>query len=153
MRKAFAGLPTNSAILDGELCLIDLGSGASFYRLMHQMRTRWPEEELLVFLAFDLLHQDGVDLRSLSLSERKRELARLCRQSHMPFLKQVESFPDGEALFDHCNLFGLRASFPSGGRRVTQAGRATTGSNQNAPIGSASTWSGISCSRPRASPS
>ena len=24
-----------------------------------------------------------------------------------PFLKQVETFPDGEALFDHCNQFGF----------------------------------------------
>ena len=34
---------------------------ANFYRLMTQMRTRWPEQKLLVFLAFDLLQQDGVD--------------------------------------------------------------------------------------------
>jgi bifunctional non-homologous end joining protein LigD len=54
-----------------------------------------------------LLHQDGVDLRSAPLSERKRDLNRLCRQSHTPFLKQVEIFPDGEALFDHCNQFGF----------------------------------------------
>ena len=71
------------------------------------MRTRWPEQELLVFLASDLLHQDGVDLRSQSLTERKRDLNRLCRQSHTPFLKQVETFPDAEALFDHCNQFGF----------------------------------------------
>ena len=74
MRKAFAELPMNSAILDGELCLIDPGGGSNFYRLMHQMRTRWPDESQLVLLAFDLLHQDGVDLRSLSLTERKRDL-------------------------------------------------------------------------------
>ena len=72
MRKTFAELPTKSAILDGELCLIELGGGAHFYRLMHQMRTRWPDESQLVFLAVDLLHQDGVDLRSLSLTERKQ---------------------------------------------------------------------------------
>ena len=60
-----------------------------------------------MFLAFDLLHQDGVDLRSLSLTERKRDLTRLCRQSRTPFLKQVETFPDGEMLFDHCNRFGF----------------------------------------------
>ena len=48
---------------------------------------------LLGLLAFDLLQQDGVDLRSLSLIERQRDLNRLCRQSHTPFLKQVESFP------------------------------------------------------------
>ena len=27
--------------------------------------------------------------------------------SHTPFLKQVETFPDGEVLFDHCNKFGF----------------------------------------------
>ena len=107
MRKSFAELPTNSAILDGELCLIDPRGGAHFYRLMTQMRTRWPEEGLLVFLAFDLLHQDGVDLRSLPLSERKRDLDRLCRHLQTSFLKQVETFPDGEVLFDHCNKFGF----------------------------------------------
>ena len=31
----------------------------------------------------------------------------MCRQSNTPFLKQVETFPDGEALFDHCNQFGF----------------------------------------------
>ena len=58
-------------------------------------------------MAFDLLHQDGVDLRSLSLSERKRDFNRLCRQSHTPYLKLVETCPDGLALFDHCNKFGF----------------------------------------------
>ena len=81
MRKVFAELPTNSAILDGELCLIDPSGGANFYRLMTQMRTRWPEQELLVFLAFDLLHQDDVDLRSHWLTERKRDLTRLCDEA------------------------------------------------------------------------
>ena len=48
MRKAFAELPTNAAILDGELCLIDPGGGATFYRLMTQMRTRTPDEAQLI---------------------------------------------------------------------------------------------------------
>ena len=90
MVEAFADLPAGAAILDGERCLIDPGGGANFWRLMTQMRTRWPEESLLVFQAFDLLHQDGVDLRSSPLSERKRNLNRLCRQSHTRFFKQAE---------------------------------------------------------------
>ena len=81
MVEAFAKLPTQTAILDGELCLIDPTGGAHFYRLMHQMRTKQPDESQLMFLAFDLLHQDGVDLRGLPLSERKRDLTRLCRRS------------------------------------------------------------------------
>ena len=39
MVEAFAKLPTHSAILDGELCLIDPRGGAHFYRFMAQMRT------------------------------------------------------------------------------------------------------------------
>ena len=71
------------------------------------MRTSHPDESQLMFLAFDLLHQDGVDLRGLPLTERKRDLTRLCRQSRTPFVKQVETFPDGAVLFDHCNRFGF----------------------------------------------
>ena len=107
MRKAFAELPTNSAILDGELCLIDPGGGANFYRLMHQMRTRWPDEGPLVFLAFDLLHQDGVDLRSLSLTERKRDLDPIVPTVAHAFPQTGRDLSDGEVLFDHCNKFGF----------------------------------------------
>jgi len=42
------------------LCLIDARGAASFYRLMAEMRTRWPNEQQMMFLAFDLLHQDGL---------------------------------------------------------------------------------------------
>ena len=45
--------------------------------------------------------------RSQPLTERKRDLNRICRQSHTPILGQVETFPDGEALFGHCNEFGF----------------------------------------------
>jgi hypothetical protein len=107
MAEAFGKLPTRSAILDGELCLIDPRGFAHFYRLMAQMRASSPNESQLKFLAFDLLHQDGVDLRGLPLSERKLDLDRLCRQSKVPHLTRVETFPDGNVLFDYCNKFGF----------------------------------------------
>jgi ATP-dependent DNA ligase len=107
MAEAFSKLPTQSAILDGELVLIDPRGAAHFYRLMAQMRTSTPDESPLMFLAFDLLHQDGVDLRGLPLSERKRDLRRLLLKSKVPFLKEVQTFPDGAVLFDHCNKFGF----------------------------------------------
>ena len=100
MVEAFAKLPTQSAILDGELCLIDTRDSADFYRLMAQMRTSHPDQSQLMLLAFDLLHQDGVDLRGLPPSERKRDLDRLCRKSKVPYLSQVETWGD---LFDYCN--------------------------------------------------
>jgi len=80
MVKAFGKLPTQSAVLDGELVLIDPCGAAHFYRLMAQMCMSEPDEAQLMFLAFDLLHQDGVDLRGLPLSERKRDLDRLWPQ-------------------------------------------------------------------------
>jgi ATP dependent DNA ligase domain len=71
------------------------------------MRTSTPDESQLMFLAFDLLHQDGVDLRGLSLTERKRDLRRLCDKSWVPFMRQVQTFPDGPVLFEHCSKFGF----------------------------------------------
>jgi bifunctional non-homologous end joining protein LigD len=107
MAEAFAKLPTSSGILDGELVLIDPRGAAHFYRLMAQMRTSSPDESQLMFLAFDLLHQNGVDLRGLPLSKRKRDLHRLCVKSKVPFMKEVQTFPNGELLFDHCNKFAF----------------------------------------------
>jgi bifunctional non-homologous end joining protein LigD len=68
------------------------------------MRSRSPDESRLMFLAFDLLHQDGADLRS-ETSLRKRVLDRLCRGARVPCLHQVEVFADDEILFDYCNHF------------------------------------------------
>ena len=42
MVEAFGKMPTQSAILDGELVLIDPRGAAHFYRLMAQMRTSHP---------------------------------------------------------------------------------------------------------------
>lgn len=62
----------------------------------------------MMFFAFDLLHQDGLDVLGLPLSERKRDLDRLCRKARvLPFLSQVETYPDAEVLLDYCNRFGF----------------------------------------------
>jgi bifunctional non-homologous end joining protein LigD len=98
----FAHLPTRAAVLDGELCLIDATGAANFRWLMATMRSRRPDERQLMFFVFDLLHQDGVDLRQLPLAERKRDLHRLCVKSRVPFMRQVQTFPDGAVLLEHC---------------------------------------------------
>jgi hypothetical protein len=61
-----------------------------------------------MFMAFDLLHQDGVDLRGLPLSERKRDLPQLCAKSRVPFIREVQTFPNGPLLFDHCSKVWFR---------------------------------------------
>ena len=107
MVEAFGDLPARAAVLDGELVFFDAKGQADFRQLHNQMRTRWPDEAALVFMVFDLLHQDGIDLRGLPLSERKHNLDRLCRKAKVPFLRQVQTFPDGAVLFAHCAKFGL----------------------------------------------
>jgi bifunctional non-homologous end joining protein LigD len=98
MTEAFGKLPTQSAILDGELCLIDPRGSAHFYRLMAQMRTNHPDESQLMFLAFDLLRQDGVDLRGLSLTERWRDLERLSPQREGALSPPGRDVPRGRGL-------------------------------------------------------
>jgi ATP-dependent DNA ligase len=48
------------------------------------MRTRWPDESQLVFLGVDLLRQIAGAVR-----------------------REVQTFPDGPVLFEHCNRFGF----------------------------------------------
>ena len=90
MAEAFAKLPPET-IVDGELRLVDPRGAAHFYRLMREMRTNHPDELQLVFLAFDLLFERGIDLRGLPLTDRKRDLHRLCSKSKVPFLREVQT--------------------------------------------------------------
>jgi hypothetical protein len=71
------------------------------------MRGKSPAESALVFHAFDLMHCDGVHLRDLALSERRRDLERLCRKAKVPFLRLVEQFPDGPTLFRYACEYGF----------------------------------------------
>ena len=71
------------------------------------MRTSHADETQLMLLPFDLLHQNGVDLRGLLLSNRKRDLDRLCRKSRVPFLRQVQTFPKWCAAVRALHKFGF----------------------------------------------
>src|SRR5262249_13016018 len=58
---------------------------------------------------FDLLFEHDVDLRRLALSERQRDLARLCNKARkeVPSLFLVESFPECEPLLEWCEHYQL----------------------------------------------
>jgi len=107
MVDAFIDMPVNSTIIDGELCFIGGDGQADFHRLHREMRTRWPDEDQLVFIMFDLLHRDGVDLRQLPLTERKQDLVKLCRKSILSRMKLIQTFPEGDVLFQHCARYGF----------------------------------------------
>src|SRR5262245_42737224 len=73
------------------------------------MRQRRPDSSRMAFFAFDLLFEHDVDLRPLPLSERQRDLARLCSKARkaVPCLFLVESFPEGAPLLEWCGNYGL----------------------------------------------
>jgi ATP dependent DNA ligase-like protein len=100
-------LPASSAVLDGELVYVGADGQARFYALMREMHSRSPEESALMFFCFDLLHENGVDLRGLPLSERRRDLERLCRKARVPFMKMAEQFPDCQILFQYACDYGF----------------------------------------------
>lgn len=76
--EAAAALPVTSAWLDGEVTVVLRDGRSSFGALQNRGATS--DGRQLVYFAFDLLHQDGHDLRPLSLDARKRALAALFSQ-------------------------------------------------------------------------
>ena len=80
------------------------------------MRSRWCSS------ASTSSSQDGVTLTRLPLSERKKDLRRLCSKSRIRYLKWVECFPDGEILLRHCEqrLDRPYVSGPSSGWQKTK---------------------------------
>ncbi|HYD11472.1 MAG TPA: non-homologous end-joining DNA ligase [Allosphingosinicella sp.] len=72
--EAAAALRVQAAILDGEMIVQD-PTGRSDFRAFRGVIERQPER--LLFMAFDLLHQDGRDLRALPVEERRSRLGDL----------------------------------------------------------------------------
>lgn len=80
MQRIPDALAARSAVLDGELCVLD-GRTPSFHYIQRRnvlsadvaIRTAALEHPAL-YVVFDLLHIDGVDLLELPLAERRRRL-------------------------------------------------------------------------------
>ena len=64
-------------------------------------------DDLCAVMAFDLLSQDGKDLRRLPLAERKRRLEGLVIHASNPSLSNIAPHPDGEELFAKMEELGL----------------------------------------------
>src|SRR5262245_21438845 len=149
--EAFAALRTDF-ILDGELCLTD-GRGRSDFRALHAgLPQRQPHTSRMAYFAFDLLFEHDVDLRALPLSERQRDLARLCNKARkeVPCLFLVESFPEGEPLLEWCEHYQLEGIVSKRLSSRYSSGTCRDWQKQNVMAGAKQTSSGTSCLKARA---
>jgi len=75
LARAAEHIPAESAVLDGEVVVIDQKGGTSFSDLQAAFQEGAKVD--LTYFAFDLLHLDGHNLRDLSLLKRKKFLDKL----------------------------------------------------------------------------
>jgi bifunctional non-homologous end joining protein LigD len=101
-----------SAILDGEIAVLDEQGRPSFERIQPRIMASGTgaiaalaRSRPAVFFAFDLLYLDGRDLRGLPLEERKRRLRSIVTESAL--VRISESFDDGAALLEAAKKQGL----------------------------------------------
>ena len=82
-------------LIDGEVVVLDKNRVPSFSALQAALSEEKPDD--LVFFAFDLLFEKGMDLRGLPLADRKARLERLLERGageRMRFVQHLESRGD-----------------------------------------------------------
>jgi bifunctional non-homologous end joining protein LigD len=122
-----AALPCSSALLDGELVVLDGRGRTSFAALQAALAAE--DEDALVLYLFDLPHLDGSDLRETPLSGRKERLRalveRAARGTEPPLLRYSDHLVgQGPHFFRQACEWGLegivskRADAPYRSRRT-----------------------------------
>ncbi|HWK31203.1 MAG TPA: DNA ligase D [Terriglobales bacterium] len=97
------------AILDGEVVAFDENGVPSFAEIQPRIHGRLTkalqQSNPVTFFAFDLLYVDGVDLRGVALSERRRELAARLRPGGS--VRLSDQFVEGAPLLNAARERGL----------------------------------------------
>ena len=88
---AIAKLPASTALIDGEM-VAEGSDGISSFSLLQQ-DLKASRHDRMAFYAFDLLHLDGADLKSLPLVTRKETLAALVNGRSGRETVQLERVP------------------------------------------------------------
>ena len=117
-------LGCSSAIIDGELIVQDEQGRSDFQAFQHAMRH---EPHRLVFMAFDLLHLNGEDLRSTPLIERRERLFNLvgCHDPHCRIQHSEHVIGGGGAMFNACDRMGLEGIVSKRIRSRYRSGRSS----------------------------
>lgn len=102
----FKKLGVKSAILDGEIVVLDENGKSNFALLQNALKGENPEA--LVFYAFDLLYLDGSDLRNQPLEIRKQLLKKVLKENKSKKIIYSEHWlAQGEELFTKACEEGL----------------------------------------------
>lgn len=106
LAKALGGLKVKSALIDGEAVVEDSRGVTSFVKLVEALDAGGSND--MRFIAFDLLHLDGVDLTPGALIKRKELLEAVMKKSrskHLGFSAHVAG--NGETMLEEACTLGL----------------------------------------------
>lgn len=103
---AIERLPTNTAILDGEVVALDPNGASRISALQQALSQRGTAG--LVFQLFDVLYLEGFDLRPIGLETRKGLLEKLLSRNTDSRLQYVDHVVGhASEFFEHCRRLGL----------------------------------------------
>ncbi|TPL30157.1 ATP-dependent DNA ligase [Mesorhizobium sp. B2-4-7] len=103
LARTAAGLDVESAIIDGEIIVLNDDGLSDFGALRKAITSR---QQDLYFVAFDLLHLNGHDLRDMPLEDRREILAELIPEGqHIQFSQALPG--DAKAIFHLVDKAGL----------------------------------------------
>ncbi|MEP6655707.1 MAG: DNA ligase D [Betaproteobacteria bacterium] len=121
LAQALARLPVDTAWLDGEVIVTDAQGRSSFQALQNALAAATAAP--LTYVAFDLLHLNGFDLRGVALTQRKRLLQGLL-SSTSTNIKYSEHFAvEGAAFLQNACALGLEGMVSKRGDLPYRAGR------------------------------
>ncbi len=98
-------LPVKDAWIDGEVVVLDASGKSSFQGLQNALGGG--DVKGLAFFAFDVMHQDGHDLRGVPLVERKKILSALLAQAQGVVHAGPEARGGGSGFFSQACKLGL----------------------------------------------
>jgi len=101
------GLKAHAVVLDGEAVVLTDRGDTNFSALESYVSSKGPDrgKHNIIFIVFDLLYLDGMDLRDVPLIERKRALKTLLEDSQTPFMYSEHLEEDGpDVLAKACDL-------------------------------------------------
>jgi bifunctional non-homologous end joining protein LigD len=122
---AVAGLPADSALIDGEIVVEGENGVSTFSGLQAALKAG--DRDRFVYYVFDLLHLDGRDLTKLPLVERKAALLRLVGQSRSGPIRYSEHVDDeGSVVLRQACKLSLEGIVSKHGDAPYRSGRSET---------------------------